>query len=225
MFKFKLVLGSICILLFGLLMSNMAQAALTTIGTASYNGDEYNLIWSYDEDSGNSVVWLDYTNSYESWADQLDWAAGLGDCLTINLYDGYTVTWDDDEWRLPSAGVNPSVGSASTSAEMIYLYYVELGLTKGWDKEDEVNATIFKNLEITQYWLAEECTIYGTNSAWSFTMYDGTLGYGLPTLNYAAMALRSGKVSVVPVPGSAWLFGIGLLGLTGLRRKKYSNKV
>ena len=78
-----------------------ANAALTTIGTATYGEEEYNLIWD-DDNNGNSVVWLDYTNEKADWSIQAAWAAGLDEELTINLYAGYAVTWDDDTWRLPT---------------------------------------------------------------------------------------------------------------------------
>ncbi len=49
--------------LFFLSMTGLVNAALTTIGTAQFNGvgDEYNLIWDNDN-NGNSVIWLDYIN-------------------------------------------------------------------------------------------------------------------------------------------------------------------
>lgn len=44
-------------------MAGMSQATLTTIGTATYFGSEYNLICD-DDNNGNSVVSLDYSDRY-----------------------------------------------------------------------------------------------------------------------------------------------------------------
>ena len=40
------------------------------------------------------------------------------------------------------------------------------------------------------------------------------------TNNLYAWAVRSGDVSAVPVPAAIWLFGSGLLGITGIARRK-----
>jgi hypothetical protein len=50
--------------------SGVASAALTRIGTATYGGSDYNLI--YEEDQG--LVWLDYTKGGDTWQGQADWA-------------------------------------------------------------------------------------------------------------------------------------------------------
>ncbi len=81
--------------------SIQAQAGLMTIGTAKYGGSDYNLIWD-DDNNGNSVVWLDYTNDRTTWDNQDTWASGLGGALTYSFDPGYAVTWDDDDWRLPT---------------------------------------------------------------------------------------------------------------------------
>ncbi len=79
--------------------SIQAQAGLMTIGTATYDDGtgaaDYNLIWD-DDNNGNSVIWLDYTNGTANWNGQDTWALGLGGELTYNIDPGYTITWDDD---------------------------------------------------------------------------------------------------------------------------------
>ena len=57
-------------------VTGMANASLTNIGTATYNGIDYNLIWD-DDNNGNSLVWLDYSNTAISWENQMAWAAGI----------------------------------------------------------------------------------------------------------------------------------------------------
>ena len=69
-------------------VSISAHAVLVTVGTATYGGSDYNLIWD-DDNNGNSVIWLDYTNSDATWSEQMDWAAGLGSTLTYNFDKPY----------------------------------------------------------------------------------------------------------------------------------------
>ncbi|NDY73093.1 hypothetical protein DO021_15535 [Desulfobacter hydrogenophilus] len=137
MFRFKSFLCSIFISLFFLMMSGMGHAALTTIGTATYNGQDYNLIWD-DDNNGNSVVWLDYTNDRAKWADQISWASNLNgtNVLTYNIDSDYTVEWGTSSWRLPTtvdglwdfgADGTTTAGFNITSSEMGHLYYEELG--------------------------------------------------------------------------------------------------
>lgn len=81
-------------------MVAVAQASLTTVGTATYGGNDYNLI--YEDDSINGgLVWLDYTPSVAFWWIQKDWAegVGVGGSLTVNLDPGYTIGARDGDCR------------------------------------------------------------------------------------------------------------------------------
>lgn len=51
------------VFLVSLILSGSAFAALEVIGTATYQSNSYNLIWD-DDNNGNSVIWLDYTNAH-----------------------------------------------------------------------------------------------------------------------------------------------------------------
>ncbi|MHC4645554.1 MAG: hypothetical protein ACYTBJ_08625 [Planctomycetota bacterium] len=83
-----------------------AGATLTVIGTATYDGNDYDLVWDDDNGSGTEVVYLDYDYSHDPFfvnhPDAIAWAGGLGATLTINLLPGHSVTWSGD-WRLPAA--------------------------------------------------------------------------------------------------------------------------
>jgi hypothetical protein len=78
--------------------SGVAKADLTVIGTATYEGNSYKLIYEDDQ----NLVWLDYSTGYDNWRNQVNWAAGLNveEVLTINLNPGISVNWIGD-WRLP----------------------------------------------------------------------------------------------------------------------------
>ncbi|MHC4624748.1 MAG: hypothetical protein ACYS4W_12695, partial [Planctomycetota bacterium] len=65
-----------------------SSGGLTVIGTATYDGTDYNLVWDDDDGGGNQVVYLDYDYSDGRWVnhpDAIAWAGGLDAALTINL--------------------------------------------------------------------------------------------------------------------------------------------
>lgn len=181
--------------LFLLSITGLANAALTTIGTATYDDGsgsaDYNLIWD-ENNNGNSVIWLDYTNGATSWSPQKTWAAGLGSNLTYNINSAYTVTWDD-AWRLPSAGANPQWGYNQTTSEMGDLFYNDLGLSAypPYTTTAQLNATNFDNLIACCYWSGTE---YANNpdNAWNFNMNNGNQNNNYKNNNEYGLAVRSG---------------------------------
>jgi hypothetical protein len=85
--------------------AGLANADLTVIGTATYGGNHYKLIYE-GELGGSGLVWLDYTNVIVNhgddnyWQLHKQWAENLGGSLTVTLYEGYRGTWSSG-WRLP----------------------------------------------------------------------------------------------------------------------------
>lgn len=210
--------------LFFLCITGLANAALTTIGTATYSGSDYNLIWD-NNNNGNSVIWLDYFNSPANWATQNAWAAGLDSSLTYNIdSSAYTVTWDDTAWRLPSAGANPQEGYNQTSSEMGDLFYNDLGLSASppTTTDAQLNATNFDNLIAKWYWSGTGCA-EPPDRAWLFRMDTGNHVHRYRDITEYGLAVRSGDVSPVPLPGGIYLLGSGLIGLVSLRRRKQGN--
>lgn len=229
-------------MVFLLMTSGLANANLITIGTATYTTathtadntsqsvteNVYNLIWN-DNNNGNSVVWLDYTNDASNWYALNSWAAGLDSALTINLNAGYSVDWGANSWRLPNA--EGSWGYDMTESEMGYLYYTVLDNPQS----SGLNTGDFVNLYARSY---QSATTFGGGpdgpSVWTFQMYNGYQNANKLTINagpqtpysvyypYYGLAVRSGLVSADPVPEPATmlLFGIGLLGLAGVNRRK-----
>ncbi len=224
-------------------LSAVAQATLTTIGTATYNSSHYSLI--YDDDLG--VVWLDFTQSPNYWQNQFNWAAGLNSSgvLTYNLNPGITVSWTGD-WRLHQvidigndgcnwgySGTDCGYNVDTSTGEMAHLFYDELGNLARYDASGNSqpgwglnNTGPFTNLQYGSYWSGTEFSGYELTTAWLFG-----LGYGNQNgdnKNYAryAIAVRpvdvstgSGGPSPVPEPATLLLLGSGLAGVAVLRRR------
>jgi hypothetical protein len=208
-----------------LFFSGMANASLEVIGTASYLGNDYNLIYEDDSIYGG-LVWLDYTSSPKAnWTNQKAWAAGLGADLTVTLDPGYTTDIDwSTGWRLPSAGDSPIDDFNDTTSEMGHLYYVSLGKTAGGPLGDqspfsELIADLVADAYITET-LAMSMPWAGFDLVWNFRFTNGDQAQGADIAEYWALGVHPGDVSAVPVPGAVWLLGSGLLGLIGIRRRR-----
>ena len=231
--KIKLIL---IIILLSISFPGLACATLLTIGTATYGGSDYKLIWD-DDNNGNSVVWLDFTNTVASWSEQIAWATGLDTELTYNIEAAFKLSWSDDAWRLGETVDKPYVfgndgtttaGYGITSSEMGHLFYEDLGNLAYLDAVGAMqpgfglqSTADFDNLVESYYWSGTE---YSGNAdhAWTFSTEHGYQGLvDMPSGGYG-LAVRSGQVSVttpVPEPSTFLLLGAGLGGLALCRRR------
>jgi hypothetical protein len=177
---------------------------------AANNGVIHDIPNSFD----NGIYTLTSTD-FTASSGTLDWwgaQAWIG-YLNKASYDGY------NNWALPTASLNISgFGFNQTGSQMGELFYNELGgvAFSSISTTHNVNYNLFTNVQISPYWSDSN----SPDGAWSF--FFGT-GYEFPfnykNGQYYAWAVRPGDVSSVPLPAAFWLFGSGLMGLLGFKRR------
>jgi hypothetical protein len=197
-----------------IIFSSMVYAGLTQIGTATYNGKEYGLIYEDDQ----NLIWLDYTQPQQpfgvGWFGMTKWAAGLNfpDVISYKFNPGVNVAWLGS-WRLPltvdggrAFGYDGSTtaGFNITSSEMGHLFYKSLGNLGYYDTKGKVqagwaglkNVGPFKNLLPNSYMSGTEYAAFPWH-AWDFNMYFGAQGnmWFKPNFMCEALVVRPAKVT------------------------------
>ncbi len=119
------------------------------------------------------------------------------------------------QWALPTAGANPQYGPNQTDGQFGQLFYTELGGTAFNAIPDTAN---FTNEQAYAYWSGTEYAP-DPSFAWGFGTYGGYQHYDYKYGQLYAWAVSPGNVAAVPVPAAVWLFGSGLMGLVGWRRR------
>ena len=172
----------------------------------------------YDDDL--DITWYDFTNTINTWNNQVAWASGLSVTFGSTTYD---------DWRLPLTVDGPYVwgwdgtttaGYNITNSEMGHLFYTELGNLgyyaidgtnpqPGWGL---TNTGDFQNLLSSRYWSGTEFAT-DTGNAWLFLFFSGNQSVDSKPASFSALAVRSGDVAAVPEPSTVAFLGIGLTGM------------
>ncbi len=188
-----------------LALALLASAAVTGTAQASLFDRGNGLIYNDVKD----ITWTANANinGLMTWAEAVSWADNL-------VLGGYS------DWRLPTT-IPATFWHNQTGSELGELFYNELGGVAGSSITTTHNANynLFTNVQSYNYWSGTEYSP-GSGGAWGFDT-NGGLQYGLLSKSNQlyAWAVRPGDVSAVPLPAAFWLFGSGLMGLLGLRRR------
>ena len=202
-------------------------ALISRLGGLAYYDTEADLTWLADARAASGSVYDTYQvgSGRMNWTDANAWAAGLN----INGVTG---------WRLPvtlqpdatcsGQGVDESYGYDCTGSELGNLFYNVLGgvAMSSIGTTHNANYDLFSNIRDGLYWSATEYAP-DPRDAWDFNMILGYQNNNAKTdtlysYNYA-WAVHSGDVggvSSVPVPGTLWLVGAGLMGLIGAAARR-----
>lgn len=185
-----------------------ADYALTT-GESSYGG----MSWDYANNWATSLN--PYGSGITGWRLPITNDVGNDGATFTNYYQGVDY------------GFNITAHS-----EMSHMYYVTLGNKAFFDTSGGypqpgyglTNTGPFTSIiGYLDYWSATEYAP-NTDRAWAFGLISDSGGQGAWIKNNGglAWAVHSGDIgaTVVPIPAAVWLFGSGLLCLTGIAKRK-----
>jgi hypothetical protein len=208
-----------------LMTSGAALADIANIGSATYLGSTYSLLYetgNLGAGNSNGLIWLDYTATGDFY-DLQSWAAGLGSALTLNLKPGYSIAWQGSAWHLPSASDSELSGgsNAATTSEFEWLY-VKDGLG-GFVNLATGNGANWYALNAN--WHGDwryNWAIDAASSSQSSSAGDQTMAYAFAPLYGAAVLDATVTSGAVPEP-STWalmLCGFAGAGFAGYRRQR-----
>lgn len=188
-----------------------AYAALIGVLPATTGGTDYQAY--YDDQLDISWTANANINSFDTWDNQVAWAAGLD-------IDGVT------GWRLPNMDVNGDDVIVSCTVDQAVCMDNEYGHLFNYGAGTVFGSGItvaspgpFSNVQSLSYWSGTEFAP-DPAGAWDFSFGNGNQSAGNKGGSNFAWAVHSGNVSAVPIPAAVWLFGSGLMGLLGFARRK-----
>lgn len=222
----KILLGLLSSVM--LVMATTANATLIDRGGGLIYDDVLNITWLQDANYAK-------TSGYDAdgimtWDNAMVWAGNL-------VYGGY------DDWRLTSitdtgapgcdwasSGTDCGFNVDTAFSELAYMYHVNLGLESYLNEDGSFDPTfglfgndtgLIMNFQSEAYWSGTEYAP-SPQYAWLFNPSNGGQDYLGKGNERAAWAVRPGDVAAqaVPAPGVLTLLGLGLIGMSVIRRPK-----
>ena len=151
------------------------------------------------------------TNGAMTW----DTAQNYIAAMNAAHYLGYS------DWRLPTADSSIVNGSNASTGELGNLFYNGLGqmAQQNIATIHNPNFNLFKNVQSWAYW-SGTVDPADPSSAWTFFANYGRQYDSSKSFTYSALVVRSGNVAAVPEPSTPLMFGVGLMALIGLARRR-----
>ena len=180
-------------------------------------------------DTGLGISWLKNANlaATDTFGVSGITAGGSMNWNTANQWIGAMNSADYlgySDWRLPTS--DTTCYSKCTGSEMGNLFFNGLGGTWGVDIATTHNAnySLFSNLQGSSvsdgYWTGTEYAP-SPGTVWNFGFLNGGQSANNKGWGMYALPVRPGQVvATVPEPAGWALFGIGLLGLMGVARRR-----
>jgi hypothetical protein len=179
----------------------------------------------------NNYTGLINSDGRMNWSGAMFWIDGMNS----ENYLGH------NDWRLPTALLpdGSECGGFCTESELGHLFYHEWG---GSLSSGDSDLALFSNVMPSAFWTSTVSEL-SSNHVTDFTFRIGAQTDIFKHSNIFALAVRDGNVSTpstpsapsvpsvpslpatpapsaVPVPGAVWLFGSGVIGLFGIRKKR-----
>jgi hypothetical protein len=210
----------------GLIYDNVSDITFTSDANLfkTQSASDTNLVNTIILDTATVGTHTVATTDFDTTSGTMNWwgaQAWIG-YLNATTYHGY------NSWNLPST--NPAiVSSVQIGSQLSELFYTELGGISGTSIVDSHNANynLFTNLaNAAVFWSSTDNAAQPASSAWYFDNtnggqgYSNKNGYANKVGYFSALPILQGNASPVPVPGAAWLFSAGLIGLLGFKKHK-----
>ena len=193
------------------------------MATASTNSATF--VSTIISDSGGQVGAYTLTAAdFHPTDGQMDFYAAVAwiNYLNQTKYLGYTT------WRMPTT-VNAPASASDTpdpsSSELAELVVTELGGPYGDSvvTTHNVSFNLFSNFQSGLYWSGTNYK--NPNAAWSFNTLpaEDSQDYNAKGSFFYVLPVMTGLIpagSAAPEPGSVWLIGLGIAGLSGLAMRR-----
>jgi len=204
-----------CIVLF---ISSSANAALVSrLGGLAYYDTEADLTWLANASPSHPG-----STDLITWSEANNWATNL----VVDGISGWrlpTTLQPDSSCSIQSTDGTESLGYNCTGSELGNMFYNVLGSTayNGPMFSHNANFDLFTGIGHGWfYWTSSEFASH-TESPRVLAFYfdDGFQFHENKDDVGYTWAVYDGDVSAVPIPAAIWLFGAGLIGLSGFARR------